>query len=126
MPNIKSLAFVVAEKSATKVFVSDGRTDGRKDRAKTVYPPLLRSGGIIKGLVILHKRTRLRNGLTSRVCGSSWFSFVQSSFHLISIQDIIIVSDISIFWVSIFMAFVSNFHGFACAIFMLWKCPISS
>ena len=29
-------------------FEINGRTDGRRDKAKPVYPPLLRSGGIIK------------------------------------------------------------------------------
>ena len=49
IPNMTLLACKVVEKSLTKKCyrIMEGRTEGRTDRCKPVYPPLFQSGGII-------------------------------------------------------------------------------
>ena len=47
-PNIRFLSSIVAEKNVMKNILgrTEGQTDGRMDRGKTVYPPLWWSGDI--------------------------------------------------------------------------------
>lgn len=58
MQNIRPVPLVVAKKSVllrTKERPTDERTDGRTDNSKAVYPPLLRRGGILKGIWSIYR-----------------------------------------------------------------------